>query len=54
MAAIEMNPKMGIKGIHGRMGDYVFKVRNGKQYMYYMPKRKKGLSLENGSEMARE
>ena len=60
MAQVEL-PK-GIAAIHGRMGDYVFKTRGGKTYVYYMPKKrrtqakksgthaeKKVLSLVNGS-----
>ena len=43
MARIEL-PKE-IVAIHGRIGDYVFRSRGGKQYIHYQPK-KKSLSLD--------
>ena len=46
MAKVELPRE--IAAIHGRIGDYVYKTRNGQTYVYYMP-RKKRLSKHNGS-----
>ena len=47
MAQVEL-PK-GIAAIHGRMGDYVFKTRGGKTYVYYMPKKRRTQAKKRGT-----
>ena len=38
MARVDL--PQGIAAIHGRIGDYVFKTRGGKTFVYYMPKKR--------------
>lgn len=33
MASVKFNPAVGIQSIHGRLGNYIFYTRNGKQYV---------------------
>ena len=47
---VNFNPAFGIESVSGRLGDYIFRTRNGKTHMFYSPRKSKNRKQpSNGS-----
>ena len=52
MASVKFNPALGIQSISGRLGNYIFYIRNGKQFVRERKTNQRG-NIESSSNQHR-